>query len=108
MPNNSTIKTVSAICAAGILVIGGLSSLVDADVLLIQTIQEAPANSPEGIPRPGRGMSMAEVEQIYGPPNSKHAAVGNPPISRWEYEQYSVFFESDYVLHSVVRRPPKP
>ena len=108
MPHNSTIKTVSAICLAGILVIGGLSSLVDADVLLIQTIQDAPANSPEGIPRPGRGMTMAEVERVYGPPDKKLAAVGNPPISRWEYERYSVFFESDYVLHSVVRRPPKP
>jgi hypothetical protein len=28
--------------------------------------------------------------------------VGKPPISRWEYPGFIVYFESDHVIHSVV------
>ena len=31
------------------------------------------------------------------------AAVGNPPITRWEYPSFVVFFENNIVLHSVVK-----
>jgi hypothetical protein len=27
--------------------------------------------------------------------------VGHPPITRWDYPAYSVFFEHDHVLHTV-------
>jgi hypothetical protein len=30
-------------------------------------------------------------------------AVGEPPISRWEYTGYTVYFEHDLVLHSVIQ-----
>jgi len=101
-------KVTTAAIATVALVVFGANSLVGADVLLIQTIQEAPANGPEGLPRPVRGMSRREVEQIYGVPLQIHAPVGQPPVSRWDYKKYSVFFESDSVLHSVVHRAPKP
>ena len=41
-------------------------------------------------------------------------AVGNPPISRWEYPGFVVYFEHEHVIHSVVSarssgaRPPPP
>jgi len=33
------------------------------------------------------------------------AAVGDPPISRWEYNGFSVYFEHDLALHSVIHHP---
>lgn len=54
--------------------------------------------------RPNRGSSMATVESRYGAPSNRHAAVGDPPISRWDYPQFSVYFENDRVLHTVLVR----
>jgi hypothetical protein len=54
-------------------------------------------------PRPSRGMHMSTVEQRFGAPVSRHAAVGQPPIIRWDYNNFSVFFERDRVIHAVAR-----
>jgi hypothetical protein len=51
---------------------------------------------------PARGMSMDQVAAKFGEPASKVAAVGNPPISRWEYPGFIVYFEHEHVIHSVV------
>ena len=53
---------------------------------------------------PTRGMTAASVESKYGSPDAKVAAVGDPPISRWEYSGFVVFFEYDRVIHAVVKR----
>jgi hypothetical protein len=53
---------------------------------------------------PGRGLTMAQVRDKFGTPANEMAAVGTPPISRWEYPGYVVFFESDRVLHTVLMR----
>ncbi len=52
--------------------------------------------------RPNRGSSMATVESRFGAPSNRHAAIGSPPISRWDYPQFSVYFENDRVLHTVL------
>ena len=54
--------------------------------------------------RPTRGMSEANVEARYGAPVAKIAAVGEPPISRWEYPGFIVYFEYNLVIHTVVTR----
>jgi hypothetical protein len=79
-----------------------LAQPVTADVLLIDSINSAPINSEEGIPRPKRMMSMDQVSQRYGQPITAYPSVGEPPITRWDYSDYSVFFEYDLVLTSVV------
>jgi hypothetical protein len=56
--------------------------------------------------RPTRGSSMSAVEAHFGAPTNRHAAVGDPPITRWDYPQFSVFFEHDKVLHAVIVRSP--
>jgi len=38
------------------------------------------------------------------PEVSKKAAVGDPPISRWEYADFTVYFEYDRVVHAVLKR----
>lgn len=50
---------------------------------------------------PGRGMSKAEVRAQFGEPRQTRAPVGNPPITRWDYDGFSVYFENDTTLHSV-------
>ena len=51
---------------------------------------------------PSRGMTMNEVSTKFGTPTTKVPAVGHPPISRWEYPGFVVYFENDHVIHSVV------
>ena len=68
-----------------------------ADVLLVDSIQSAPA-----INTPRNGNSMSQVRAQFGNPITEVPAVGDPPISRWEYDGFSVFFENDLALHSVV------
>jgi len=53
---------------------------------------------------PSRGETAASVESKFGAPNAKEAAIGEPPISRWEYNDFVVFFEYDRVIHAVVKR----
>jgi hypothetical protein len=47
---------------------------------------------------------MERVASRYGEPASRHAAIGDPPITRWDYPGFSVYFEHNIVLHSVERR----
>ena len=79
-----------------------------ADTLLVDAVNQAPPNSADGLLRPTRGMSMAEVEQNFGAPSEKSAPVGaggaHPPITRWAYPSFSVYFERQRVLTSVVHR----
>jgi len=78
------------------------ASPVVADVLLMEGIQSAPAVN---VPR--NGITMAQVRQQYGNPVTERPTVGEPPITRWDYDGYSVFFEHDLVLHSVVHHQAK-
>ena len=78
-------------------------SAAAADTLVIPG-KEAPPNGPEGVPRPVRGMSMDEVLARFGEPRTRLPAVGDPPITRWIYERFTVYFEGSTTLHAVVPR----
>ena len=54
--------------------------------------------------KPQRGMTMDRVEAKWGQPAARIPAVGEPPISRWEYNGFTVYFEYDRVIHTVVAR----
>ncbi|MGH8165218.1 MAG: hypothetical protein ACREP1_12875 [Rhodanobacteraceae bacterium] len=59
---------------------------------------------------PSRGLSMAQVERTYGAPERKLQTRGgdtrlHPPIHRWEYPTYIVYFERSHVIHAVLRTP---
>jgi hypothetical protein len=54
--------------------------------------------------KPTRGMSQESVQANFGAPQSMVAAIGEPPISRWEYAGFVVFFEHSLVIHSVSKR----
>jgi hypothetical protein len=55
-----------------------------------------------GVAAPARGMTMSQVASKFGDPVTKVPAVGTPPISRWEYSGFVVYFERDHVIHAVV------
>ena len=52
-------------------------------------------------PMPTNGMSMTEVQDLFGGPLAQQPAVGQPPITRWRYDDYIVYFEHDRVITSV-------
>ena len=87
-----------------LLTIAMLTATAQAEVLLIDAIAQEPANTSSGLPRPTNGKTMKAVEARFGKPESTHGPVGEPPISRWDYPDYSVYFEYDRVLTSVVHR----
>jgi len=73
--------------------------VLSADVLLIEQVHQV-----EGMAVPANGQSQAEVEAAFGPPRSRTDAVGDPPITRWTYEHWSVYFEFDRVLFTVLNK----
>ncbi len=54
---------------------------------------------------PARGSTMDQVKKAYGPPlqiigPSGEVTKTHPPITRWVYKDYIVYFENDRVIHS--------
>ncbi len=81
-----------------------ITSISQAEVISITDPRYDVDNSAEGVLRPTRGMSMSSVEQQFGQATEKGSAVGEPPITRWVYPEFNVFFEDNIVIHSVVPR----
>jgi hypothetical protein len=101
---NYRAMTVSAVLATGVM---GFAPICRADIVASDggiAVRDA------GVAAPARGMSMAQVASKFGDPLTKVAAVGTPPISRWEYSGFVVYFERDHVIHAVVSAsaPPDP
>jgi hypothetical protein len=84
---------------SAIALLAAFGSLANAETV---KMDGAMARSDDG--RPSRGMTQANVESEYGSPSSVNAPVGDPPITRWEYASFVVFFEYDKVIHAVVKR----
>ena len=101
-----------AAAAAALSCLPFLGHAQDAEVVVV-TQASGPATSslPSGLP--GKGLNKAGVVRDYGQPAMKHAAVGGgsrqqPPITRWDYDGFSVFFEYDHVVDAVQRGNPAP
>lgn len=80
------------------LLLTAAATLAHADTLLLDSID---ADQQTAASRPTNGMTMAQVESQYGEPAQRHAAVGDPPITRWDYGDFSVYFEYQLVIHAV-------
>lgn len=89
----------SHITATGLLILG-LSVNVFAEEINL------PSNETQTteytVQLPGRGMTMEMVQSRFGDALNKEPAVGQPPISKWTYSSFTVYFESEYVIHAVV------
>ncbi|MBT8087974.1 MAG: hypothetical protein KJO46_08050, partial [Gammaproteobacteria bacterium] len=53
-----------------------------------QTLKMDGMSADSGDARPSRGMSQSSVQSRYGTPTAVKAPVGNPPITRWEYQDF--------------------
>lgn len=83
-----------------------------------QTAEEATPNVATEIPAaapaiklPHKGEDMRMVVKEFGEPRTKFPAVGGgqprqPPITRWDYDAFSVFFENSHVVDAVI--PDRP
>ena len=91
------VKTITTTLAVLVLA----SSAGHADTLLLDGID---MDAQTASSRPRAGMSMTAVESTYGAPAERRSAIGEPPITRWDYPQFSVYFEHDLVIHAVARR----
>lgn len=58
---------------------------------------------------PRRGITKLSVMKQFGKANKTIVSEGkvtkrNPRITRWNYDSFSVIFENDHVVHTVVHR----
>jgi hypothetical protein len=76
----------------------------NADVLIIEKLEAARTEMPP------RGMTMDRVQDRFGAPRAVAGPVGEPPITRWDYDGFVVIFEHRHVIHSVekIDRPVRP
>ena len=79
--------------------------VIEGDVLLIDRASRTHATAR----LPNRGMLMSQVESQFGAPSERRAAVGGgsaqtPPITRWVYPDFTVYFENSHVVNAVVNR----
>ena len=90
---------VAAVLATGLSGILGFAEPGRAETI---AVENGIAVKESDVPTPARGMTMDQVATKFGAPVSKTPAVGKPPISRWEYPGFVVYFEHEHVIHSVV------
>lgn len=79
---------------------GGIQESI-AEEIIIGVGQQGSSSLKQQIPT--RGLSRDEVTQVYGEPVSRTGPTGHPPIETWHYDYFSVYFESDRVIHSVLK-----
>lgn len=74
-----------------------LSTGLQADKLTIPGHIE----SADTLVMPRRGISMDRVLSEFGEPERRNEAIGEPPITEWDYDAFRVYFEYQTVLHSL-------
>lgn len=94
--------------------LGAWPTMARADTLLIERVARE-----DRAAKPARGQSMDTVRARFGAPTEELSPVGgdrprHPPITRWVYPAFTVYFERDRVIDTVVNRSsaleqgPKP
>lgn len=107
--------------------LAAVAAVLSPVLAIAQTAYEAPVA--EGVPEivvvtqasgpatssllPTKGMNKNSVARSFGQPANRRPAVGGgsrqqPPITRWDYDGFSVFFEYDHVVDTVQRGNPAP
>jgi hypothetical protein len=90
-------KTLMGKLVWGAALIGFAGMAAAADVLLIEKVKERMLRD-----LPQNGLTKTQVEARFGEPEERRAPVGEPPITRWTYDDFNVYFEYDLVIESVL------
>lgn len=83
--------------------ISTFATLAHADQLQVPVSQQGS----NALQTPQQGSSQQLVLSQYGEPLKRHASVGRPPITRWDYQDFSVYFEHSTVINSVKHHSPQ-
>ena len=100
MKMNSTTLKLSATIASLLTLICIYSPAI-ADEVKVPVGQQSAKK--QGVDCPKQSMSKEKIEQHYGAPQHTTDAIGEPPISSWEYADCIVYFEYDRVIHAVLK-----
>lgn len=79
----------------------GFFQSATADTLLLDALRDGEDQAEQ---QPQRGLTKEQVEARFGEPQTRRDTVGDPPITRWDYDGFSVYFEYDRVLRAVQQR----
>ncbi|MEK1939801.1 MAG: phosphodiesterase [Pseudomonas sp.] len=85
------------------LLLGLLPLAAQADTIEIPVGQQGDSHTP----LPARGQLQRSVLDQFGLPDEEHKPVGNPPITRWDYRDFSVYFENTHVVDAVRHHEPR-
>lgn len=94
---DNTMKKMTTLFGASLLALTLISTPINAESIAVPIAQQG-NNSVE---TPKNGINKAKVESQYGAPLQRVSSIGEPPISKWVYQDFTVYFENDLVLHSV-------
>ena len=89
----------AAVLATGMTALTGIPEPSRADIIAVNSgiaVQES------DVAAPARGMTMDQVSAKFGAPLTKLPTIGQPPITRWDYPGFVVYFERNHVIHSVI------
>lgn len=86
------------------LVIASLSLFLSFAAIADEVVVPVGSQGDMTMERPKSGMTKAQVESHFGAPEKVNGPIGDPPITTWKYADFSVYFEYDKVIHSVLHK----
>ena len=98
------VRTQTLLACCGLVAGGFFAGSLAAETLDMEGTNSVSSSAFDQSGRPTRGMTQASVESTFGAPQQTDAAVGDPPISKWHYKDFVVYFEYDRVIHAVTKR----
>ncbi len=93
-------RKTSILLVSGLITACLFSSLSYSETIKIGLSEQAEEN--KNINRPKVGMSMETVKSYFGNPNTVSGPTGKPAIYQWKYADFTVYFEGESVIHSVL------
>ncbi|NNC96458.1 MAG: hypothetical protein HKN88_00140 [Gammaproteobacteria bacterium] len=99
MRNTKIVTTALGLCLGACMYSGFSDNTLVAETLVIENTAQFYSDA-----KPKKGISKAQVRKKYGEPVQTYAPVGQPPITRWRYKDFIVYFEYNNVIHAVANR----
>lgn len=96
MPKFKNLYLVAGVAFAACFLLSPQHTILQADTLVIKDTGQFYSQA-----KPKKGMSKAQVRKKYGEPVQSYSAVGQPPITRWRFDNFTVYFEYNHVVHAV-------
>jgi outer membrane protein assembly factor BamE (lipoprotein component of BamABCDE complex) len=94
-----------SVCIIGLLSFALQVQTSTAEEIRIPVGEQAKDQVP--VDMPSKGMSKERVRNLFGDPLEEIPPKGNPPISRWKYQEFTVYFDNNAVIHCVRNFHPK-